>query len=100
MSDANVMPAPEFPPVFFPRSKWESEWDAFLRLKPSLIPTHPGQYVAIHNGQVVESGKDQIEVALRAYAKYGYTPIYVGFVSSEPQDLVRVPSPRLRPAKE
>ncbi|HMF38773.1 MAG TPA: hypothetical protein VKF17_19195 [Isosphaeraceae bacterium] len=53
------------------------------------------QYVAIHEGQVVESGSDKLEVARRAYSRFGYVPIFVSRVTDEPIAPVRVPSPRL-----
>ncbi len=100
MSNAEIMPAPEFLPIPVAGSKWEREWDAFVHLEPSLIATHSGKYVAVHEGRVVDSGEDQIEVAMRAYAKYGYTPIYVGLVSTEAPTLIRIPSPRIHTVKE
>ena len=35
-------------------SKGEREYQAFLRLLPELLPTRGGQFVAIHQGRVVE----------------------------------------------
>ncbi len=77
-----------------PETKWQQERRAFLRLLPSLLPSHRGQYVAIHEGKVVESGPDKVVVGLRAYAKYGYVPIYVGLVTDEPIPVVRISGPR------
>ena len=57
--------------------------------------THRDQYVAIHEGQVVESVSDQIEVAKRAYARFGYIPILVTLVTDRPRPVIRIPSPRL-----
>jgi hypothetical protein len=96
MSAAELLPAPEIasgPPL----TKWERESQAFLRLLPTLLDVHRGKYVAVHNEQVVDSGDDQIEVAMRVYDRFGYQPIYVGLVSDQPTSPVRVPSPRLFP---
>jgi hypothetical protein len=73
---------------------WQSEERAFHRLVPALLPTHRGQYVAVHNGQVIDHGPDQIEVAKRVYAQVGYVPVYVGLVTDVLPPPVRVPSPR------
>ena len=100
MSNTEIMPAPDFSPVLVPRSKWQQEYEAFTRLLPSLLATHAGTYVAIHNGQVVESGEDQLDVAMRAYAKIGYVAIHVGLVTTEPRPIVRIPSPRRLVANE
>lgn len=95
MSEASVMPAPEIQWPTGANSKWESEYGAFQRLRSSLLLTHRGKYVAVHEGQVVESGEDKISVAKVAYARFGYQPIYVGLVSDDPPSVVRMPSPRL-----
>ena len=85
----------ELPPLQPARTKWEREYQAFLRLLPELLKTHRGQYVAVHEGEVVDSGPDKIALALRAYQTHGYVPIYVGLVTTEPPPPVRITSPRL-----
>jgi hypothetical protein len=92
MSQLSSFPAPVLATP--PESKWRSEQRAFQRLLPQLLQTHRGLFVAIHEGQVVESGTDKLEVAGRAYARFGYQPIYVSLVTNEPPPLVRIPSPR------
>ena len=77
-----------------PETKWQQERRAFLRLLPSLLPEHRGQYVAIHEGQVVESGPDLVPVALLAHRRCGNVPIYVDMVSDEPARGVRISGPR------
>lgn len=79
------------PPSAPPSDKFEREWAAFRRLLPDLVDTHRGSYVAIHGGSVVDTGPDQVEVAKRAYAKYGNVPIYVGLVTDQPERVVRIP---------
>ena len=70
--------------------KGEGEYQAFLRLLPQLLGTHYGKYVAIHNGQVVDSATDDVTLILRVQAKVGYVPRYIGLVTkSEP--VVRIP---------
>ena len=85
---AAVLPAP-------PEDKFRREQRAFHRLLPELLRTYRDQYVAIHEGQVMESGADQIEVAERAYARFGYIPILVTLVTVQLQKRIRIPSPRL-----
>ena len=98
MNQIDTIPAPVLPNV--PEDKWHSEKRAFHRLLPSLLNSHKGEYVAIHEGKVVESGKDKLEVAGRAYARFGYVPIFVGLVTDEPQPLLRIPSPRSVPVEK
>lgn len=77
-----------------PSDKWESELQAFTRLLPQLLPTHRGQFVAVHEGRVVETGADKLDVAMRAYGRFGYVPIYVGLVSERPLPPERLPHRR------
>lgn len=80
---------------------WRQEQQAFHRLLPDLLRTHPGQFVAIFGGRVVEAGLDKLDVARRCYEQFGYVPIFVGRVVAGPANPLRLPSPRLidRPAR-
>ena len=95
MSSAEMLPAPEFQPLRRTDSKWYRERHAFLELLPSLLNTLDGKFVAIHEGQVVGVGEDQVEVALQAYRQFGYLPIYVGLVTDRPKIVTRQPSPKI-----
>jgi hypothetical protein len=92
MSEPETFPAPVLGATLpRPRSKWESAYRAFLQLLPQLLTTHRGQYVAVHNGQVVDSGDDEIALALRVYAKYGYIPLHIGRVVEQTPPPERLP---------
>ena len=67
----------------------------FLKLLPSLLTIQRGKYVAVHEGQVVDSGDDETALALRAYDQIGYVPIFVGLITDDPRPVMRMPSPRL-----
>ena len=99
MNEPETLPAPvvNLPPP--PDNKWRREQHAFIRLLPELLKTHKGKYVAIHEERLVESGDDVISVAMRAYDRYGYVPIYVGLCTDEPQPVVRIPTPRFIPQR-
>jgi hypothetical protein len=77
------IPAPE-------PSKGEREYQAFLRLLPELLRTHQGQYVAIHDGQVVDTDTSDIVLVQRVHGRFGYIPIHVGLVSHQ-VPVARVP---------
>ena len=66
-------------------TKFERDRRAFHLLLPDLLQTHLGQYVAIHDEQVVDSGPERLEVAMRVLARVGPTDIYVGLVSVVPE---------------
>jgi len=53
---------------------------AFERLKPELLKTHRGQFVAVVNEQVVDVDTDRVKLVLRVYDRLGYRPIYVQLV--------------------
>jgi hypothetical protein len=95
MNDVTILPAPEIQPAVAEESPWERERRAFFRLLPSLLETHPGQYVAVHRGTVIIGGGDRIGVTLDAYRRIGYVPLYVGFVGETPRRRVRLLSPRV-----
>jgi hypothetical protein len=90
MSHLDTLPAPILPSL--PEDKWHREKRAFHQMLAGLLATHRGQYVAIHEGKVVESGADKLEVGGRAYARFGYVPIFVSLVTDAPRPLARIPS--------
>ena len=92
MSTTETLPAPDLSTRH--DNKWRREQRAFHDLLPGLLHTNPGQFVAIHEGQVVESGDDKLAVARRAYERFGYVPIFVSRVAAGPPVPARVPSPR------
>jgi hypothetical protein len=70
-------------------AKAERERQAFLRLLPGLMQTHRDLYVAIHDGQVVDSGPNRAELACRVMARVK-AEIYVGLVSEQPDRVIRL----------
>jgi hypothetical protein len=94
MSSTELQPAPQIPVPT--EDKWLREQRAFRQLLPVLLTTLKEQYVAIHEGQVVEHGSDKLDVAKRAYARFGYVPIFVGRVADELIAPERIRSPRPR----
>lgn len=92
MAAIETLPAPDL--SGHEEDKWQREQRTFHRLLPELLKTQKGRFVAIHEGRVVESGIDKIEVARRAYERFGYVPIFVSRVNEGPPALVRMSSPR------
>ena len=89
MSEPITLPAPVVELTAPPRTKWEREYQAFRQLLPQLLATHKGRYVAIHDGQVVDSGDDKLVLALQVLAKVGNVAIHVGLVTDEPEPVSR-----------
>jgi hypothetical protein len=97
MNEVHTPPPPNLQSEPIASADREVERRAFLRLLPTLLPTHRGQYVAVYHQGVVAAGPDQVDVAKTAYSQAGYVPIYVGLVTDERAQPVRLPSLRLLP---
>jgi len=67
---------------------------AFERMEPSLLATHQGKYVAIRNGQMIDSGDNKMTLIKRVYEESGYGPMYVHKVG-EPPRVAKLASPRV-----
>lgn len=93
MAETDTLPAPTLPKP--QETKWQREYRAFLGLLPELLATHRGRHVAIHEGRVVGVGDDRIQLAMEVWGKYGYVPIHIGLVTTDPPPVERVPSPRV-----
>jgi len=99
-SEPVTLPAPVIDQLTPALSKWEREYQAFRRLLPQLLQTHRGQYVAIHEGQVVASGKDKLEVALHVFSRIGNVAIHVGLVTEAAEPVFRSGVRRVVPSPE
>jgi PHD/YefM family antitoxin component YafN of YafNO toxin-antitoxin module len=64
---------------------FEQERQAFERLKPELLRTHRGQWVAVYQEKVVEAGQDRSQVLDSVYDRFGYVPVYVQKVEEQPR---------------
>jgi hypothetical protein len=95
-----TLPAPQIMIPYSSENKWQREFEAFQRLRPDLLRTHAGQYVLIHNGKVVDSGPDDLAMALRFFAEHGKVPIHIGLVTLEPEAPARIPHYRTTPVRE
>jgi hypothetical protein len=88
-SEPVTLPPPSLEPLAATAGKWEREYQAFCRLLPQLLQTHAGQYVAVHDGQVIASGTDKVAVALQAFSQVGTVPIHVGLVTEAAEPVAR-----------
>ena len=100
MSEVIEYPAPDLSISVTPETPWQRERRAFWELLPSLRQTHYGQHVAIRDGKVVASGSDRVAVAMEAYSRVGYGPLYLGHVTDVPPQPARIPSPRIWRGRE
>ena len=77
-----------------PETAWERDVGRFGAMLPELRKNYDGQYVAVKDGKVAANGPDEVAVALEAYSRVGYGPMYLGYVSDSPWPPVRIPSAR------
>ncbi|MEW5989604.1 MAG: hypothetical protein AB1791_23500 [Chloroflexota bacterium] len=67
---------------------------AFKALKEQLLVSHPGQYVAFKDGQLVDADSDDRTLIGRLYRQYGVVPLYVKRVELQ-ERIYHLPSPRV-----
>lgn len=73
---------------------FEQEIAAFEAMKPTLLEQYASQYVAIHQGKVVASGNNKLEVSHQA-REQGLFDYYVELVAPDSPREIRVTSFRL-----
>ena len=62
---------------------FEREKSVFIRLLPTLMQRHEGQFVAVHDGVVVDSDRSSSELVRRFFGRFGDTHVYIGYVGQE-----------------
>jgi hypothetical protein len=75
--------------------KIQAESRAFDTMKADLLLKYSGEYVAVHNGEVIDHDPDLRTLHLRVYEKYGRTPILLKRVVAGPERELVIRSPRL-----
>ena len=75
--------------------KIKAEQAIFEKMRSALLEKYRGQYVAVHNGQVVESAPDLRSLHHQVFARFGFTPILHIQVTDEPERELVMRSPRL-----
>ena len=75
--------------------KLKAEVQAFERMHPQLVKQYLGQFVAVHEGQIVDADVDFETLFLRVEKRLGDVPVLIRPVSVEPTPELRAPGPRL-----
>jgi hypothetical protein len=76
-------------------AKFACERQAFWAMHAQLLPMYEGKYVAVLDGQVVDSDIDERALVQRVYQRFGYQPIYVQLVTSGSLPVYRLMSPQV-----
>jgi ferric iron reductase protein FhuF len=75
--------------------KLQSELDAFQAQLPVLLATYPDQYVAMHEGHVIDHDVDLRTLHSRVYTKVGLVPVLLQKATEAPAPDILIRSPRL-----
>ena len=81
------------------REKIRAEAEAFERQRKSLLAAHRGEYVAIHEGHVIDHDPDLRTLHLRVFARLSHTPVLLKQVAEEPDRELVFRSPRFEPER-
>jgi len=78
----------------FDREKIRTEMKAFEQLRGTLLAQFQGEYVAIHEGQVIDHDPHLRTLHLRVFARLGHTVVLLKRVTDEPERELVFRSPR------
>lgn len=56
---------------------------AFANMPQSALDPYFGRFIAVYNGDIVDSDRDEGALALRFYRTFGYVPVYIHEVGVE-----------------
>ena len=76
-------------------TKFACERQAFWAMHAQLVSRYEGKYVAVLNGQVVDSDSDERALVQRVYQKFGYQPMYVQLITMGSLPVARLMSPQV-----
>lgn len=79
----------------FRRNKIRAETKAFDRQYDSLLKKYRGQFVAIHEGQIIGHDPDLRILHLKVFNEFGQIPILLKQVMEQPERELQFRSPRL-----
>ncbi len=74
--------------------KVRQELQAFEQQRPSLLKEYQGQYIAMHQGQVIDHDVDLRVLHQRVFARLKHTPVLLKRVTAEPERELVFRSPR------
>lgn len=84
--------------AYLDRLEWDkllAEMEAFQAQLPDLLSAYPDQFVAIHEGQVIDHDADLRTLHSRVYARLGSVPVLLQKVTATPTPDILVRGPRV-----
>ena len=79
------------------REKLHKEGEAFWAMQADLVAQYPGEFVAVHQGQVVDHDPDVVRLEQRVAERWGEVAILIAPVTDEAQRDLSSVSFRLDP---
>jgi ferric iron reductase protein FhuF len=83
---------------YLDRLEWDklhAEMEAFQAQLPALLSAYPDQFVAIHDGEVIDHDADLRTLHSRVYARLGPVPALLQKVAATPAPDILVRGPRV-----
>lgn len=80
--------------LHYRHEKIRSETVAFEQQRETLLRKYKGEYVAIHNSQMIDHDLDLRALHLRVFARLGRIPVLLKQVTDEPERELVFRSPR------
>lgn len=77
------------------RRQMQRESEAYRAMHARLLTQHANEYVAVHQGQLIDHDVNQLALALRIQAAYPNKVVLIRQVLPEPDEVYTVRSPRL-----
>ena len=77
------------------REQMEKEQAAFRRQHAQLMVDYPGEYVRLYQGRVVDHDVNQLALVMRINEKYPDEVVLIKQVTTEPDRVLHMRSPRL-----
>jgi len=68
--------------------QWEKNEEFFLKHEKEFEEKYPGLYVAVHDGEVLDTDKELGSLANRLYEKLGNIPMYADIPGQEEEAIV------------
>ncbi|MEK7326887.1 MAG: DUF5678 domain-containing protein [Chloroflexota bacterium] len=76
------------------RAKLDNEIEAYEAMHPEIKKKHFGQWVAVHNRQLVDHDPDRVELYRRVRVRYGRMSVLIRQVREQPVEEIWVQTPK------
>jgi hypothetical protein len=77
------------------RHLMEREQEAYQKMLPNLLEQYESQYIAVHNGEVIDHDSDKIKLVGRIQQSLPDAIVLIKKVTTDPDQVIHMRSPRL-----